>query len=72
MAILRDLVRSIGFCCIYDYLQKDKNGSRAKAKRLGVDRQVIQYWKRKVKTGTCRCASEANCSFLVNKRQRGS
>lgn len=66
--VMKELVESIGYCCIRAYLKDNKKkGTREKAKRLGVARQQIQYWNRKLRDGTCRCTRQKNCELRANR-----
>lgn len=71
-SVLHKLVRSLGYCCMYDYLKRNHDGVAKQAGRLGVDRRQIQYWKRKMKDGTCVCAKESMCYQSCPKGKTGA
>lgn len=72
--LMQDLVESLGYCCVREFIKNSKvKGTRPQAKMLGVDRQVIQYWKRKIKEGESTCTESDKCiKLLVRAAKRES
>lgn len=72
--VMQFIVESMGYCCPINYFETHpKIPTRSTAKRLGVDRQTVIYWKRKIKKckGTP-CPENRNCARLLGKGNIGS
>lgn len=68
--LLLRLVRACGFCCPYAFFRAVRGRSHGQvADRLGVHKQSIAYWRRKIKKGECQCERRNECALVRFKNE---
>lgn len=66
---IKTLVKSMGFCCIFAFISAMRGSTKPKiAERLGVHKDTIAYWKRKVKRGKCKCEKAGGCVLRLESK----
>lgn len=62
--IIKTLISAMGFCCPYAFFRAVRGRSHPQvAKRLGVSRETIKYWRRKVRRHITVCKGVDKCAF---------
>lgn len=60
--LMQQLIEHEGYCCIWACLHYNRKVRTAVfAKRYGVSRQTIKYWRRKFKRGQIGCVNTKGC-----------
>ena len=63
LTLFRQLVAAMGFCCPYAFIRAMRGtAARVIAAKLGVHFRTISYWRKKLRTGECRCGNETHCA----------
>jgi len=65
---IRKAALARGYCCTFAAIRDNRQLNTSKlASFLGVSRDAIQYWKAKIKLGSCSCVHASTCF----KKRRG-
>lgn len=60
--LMEQLVSHEGYCCLWACFHYNRKvRTAAFAKRYGVSRQTIKYWRKKYKRGQLKCLATSGC-----------
>lgn len=61
--LVRTLITAMGFCCPYAFFRAVRGRSHPMvANRLGISRETVKYWRRKVRQGRTICECTKHCA----------
>lgn len=62
-SIMKGLVKSMHFCCMWAFIKSVRGRTHPMvADRMGVHEETIDYWRKKVRRGTCECTNAEGCA----------
>lgn len=61
--LMKNLVKSMGFCCMWAFIKSVRGRTHPMVgARLGVHEETIDYWRKRVRRGTCLCTNAEGCA----------